>query len=44
MVCEKILLLHFKGGEISDIIFLGPLLMELDFLFMNAYCTLQGHI
>ena len=36
MVCEKILLLHFKSGKISVIIFLGPLLMELHFLFMNA--------
>ena len=32
MVCEKILLLHFKSGKISVIIFLGPLLMELHFL------------
>ena len=37
MVCEKILLLHFKSGKISVIIFLGPLLMELHFLFMNGY-------
>ena len=37
MVCEKILLLHFKSGKISVIIFLGPLLMELHFLFMNGF-------
>ena len=37
MVCENFLLLHFKSGKISVIIFLGPLLMELHFLFMNDY-------
>ena len=37
MVCEKILLLHFKSGKISVIIFLGPLLMELHLLFMNGH-------
>ena len=30
-------ILHFKSGKISVIIFLGPLLMELHFLFMNDY-------
>ena len=39
MVCEKILLLHFKSGKIFVIIFLGPLLMELHFLFMNGFCA-----
>ena len=37
MVCESPLLLNFKSGKISVIIFLGPLLMELHFLFMNAH-------
>ena len=36
MVCKNFLLLHFKSGKISVIIFLGPLLMELHILFMNA--------
>ena len=39
MVCEIFLLLHFKSGKISVIIFFGPLLMELHFLFMNAYAS-----
>ena len=42
MVCEKILLLHFKSGKISVIIFLGPLLMELHFLFMNEDLNIQN--
>ena len=41
MVCEKFLLLHFKSGKISVIIFLGPLLMELHFLFMNVNSKTQ---
>ena len=36
MVCEKFLLLHFKSRKISVIIFLGLLLMELHFQFMNV--------
>ena len=36
MVCEKFLLMHFKSGKTSVINFLGPLLMALHFLFMNA--------
>ena len=37
MVCENFLLLHIKSGKISVIIFPGPLLMELHFLFMNVF-------
>ena len=33
---KKNLLLHFKSGKISVIIFLGLLLMELHFQFMNV--------
>ena len=43
MVCEKILLLHFKFEKISVIIFLDPLLMELHFLFMNDHYS-SGNI
>ena len=42
MLCERFLLLHFKSGKISVIIFLGPLLMELHFLFMNESCHIAG--
>ena len=44
MVCKKNLLLHFKSGKISVIIFLGPLLMELHFLFMNAHFCDGGYV
>ena len=44
MVCEGPLLLHFKSGKISVIIFLGPLLMELHFLFMNAHFCDGGYV
>ena len=36
--------LHFKSGKISVIIFLGPLLMELHFLFMNAHFCDGGYV